>query len=460
MPNDLTHDMSRAPYRTIWNLAWPQLLMMLFHFLVGMVDVWVAGHIDREVQASLGIISQSLFFLLVVAMAVANGAVAAISQSLGAGLYKRVKRYVGLCLILAGILGGAFLAIGLPLKDLLLSAMQIPDVMQPVTTYFLTVYLMLLPPYYVLIITNAIFRARKQVMYPLYSMILVTVLNTVLDLGLGLGWFGMPNIGFKGLAWATFGSVAAGAALNLVVLAKQGLLKPESFAPWRWMKRAFPYLAKVAWPSGLMQIVWHSGYMVLYAITASLPFNAVDALAGMAIGLRIEALLFLPAFAFNMTASILIGHYLGARQPEEAKKFGYRILRIGVVGITLFAFVVWQFIDPWVGLLTRDPVVAAQAVNYLKWNVLAIPFTLTSMILAGAFNGAGATMWNMIIMGSATWGIRLPLAYALGHVFMENAEGIWIAMFASQIVQSSILLYVYTFKNWQRFAMIKNRNGH
>lgn len=460
MPKDLTTDMSHAPYRTIWNLSWPQVLMMLAHFFIGMADVWVAGHINREVQASLGIISQSLFFLLVVAVAFANGAVAAISQSLGAGLHLRVKRYVGMCFILAVILGSAFLFLGLPLKDLLLAALQVPTEMRPVTEYFMEVYLYLLPPYYVLIISNAIFRARKQVMFPLYSMTLVTICNTILDLGLGLGWFGMPNLGFKGLAWATFGSVAAGAVLNMAILARQGLLKKDSFAPWRWMKRAFPYLIKVAWPAGLMQIVWHSGYLVLYAITASLPWNAVNALAGMAIGLRIEALLFLPAFAFNMTAGILIGHYLGARQPDEAKQFGFRILRIGLISITIFALVVWQFIEPWVGLLTRDAAVAAQAVSYLKWNMLAIPFTLTSMILAGAFNGAGATMYNMIIMGAATWVIRLPLAYGLGHIHMENAEGIWIAMFVSQIVQSSVLLYFFTFKNWQRFAMIKTRNSH
>lgn len=459
MSDTLSEKMADAPYQTIWNLAWPQILMMFAHFLIGMVDVWVAGHINREVQASLGIISQSLFFLLVVAVAVANGAVAAISQSMGAGLHKRVKRYVGLCLILAGILGGIFLIIGLPAKNLLVTALQVPQEMRPVTEYFLEVYLLLLPPYYILIITNAVFRARQQVMYPLYSMMLVTALNTVLDLGLGLGWFGLPNIGYKGLAWATFASIAAGAMLNVFILARQGLLKLDSFAPMRWMKRAVPYLVKVAWPAGLLQIVWHSGYLVLYAITASLPWDAVNALAGMAIGLRIEALLFLPAFAFNMTASILIGHYLGAQEPEEAKKFGYRILTIGLVSITLFSLVVWQFIEPWVGLLTRDAVVAAQAVNYLKWNMLAIPFTLTSMILAGAFNGSGATMWNMFIMGGATWLLRLPLAYGLGHLGMQEAEGIWIAMFCSQIVQSSTLFYVYTFKNWQRFAMIKTRNG-
>jgi putative MATE family efflux protein len=451
--------MSHAPTRTIWNLAWPQLLMTMFHVLIGMADVWVAGYINREVQASLGIITQSLFFLLVVAMAVANGSVAAISQSIGAGLAKRAKRYIGLCLILACLLGAVFLFLGLPLKNLLLSALQVPFEMRPVTQYFLTVFLLLLPSYYMLLITNAIFRARKQVFYPLYCMIIVTTLNTVLDLGLGLGWFGMPNIGYMGLAWATFGSVTAGAMFNLIILARQGLLKRESFAPWRWMKRAVPYLLKVAWPSGLMQVVWQSGYLVLYAITASLPGGAVNALAGMSIGLRIESLLFMPAMAFNMTASILIGHYLGAREPEEAKRFGFRILGIGLISITLFALVVWQFIVPWVDLFTRDAVVAVQAVSYLKWNLLAIPFTLTSMILAGALNGAGATLYNMLIMGAATWGLRLPLAYGLGHIFMNEAEGIWIAMFCSQIVQSSALLYFFTFKNWQRFAMIKNRNG-
>ena len=460
MSTDANADMSRTPYRTIWNLAWPQIIMMVFHFCIGMADVWVAGKIDSKVQASLGIINQSLFFLLVVAMAVANGAVATISQSAGAGLDKRVKRYVGLCLLMAGVLGAAFLFFGLPLKNFLITALQVPAEMRPVTEYFLEVYLFLLPPYYLLIITNAIFRAQKQVMYPLYCMFLVTILNAGLDVGLGLGMWGMPDLGYKGLAWATFTSVAAGAALNLLILARQGLLKANSFAPIRWMKAALPYLAKVSWQSGLLQIVWHSGYMVLYAITASLPFGAIDALAGMAIGLRIESMLFMPAFAFNMTASILIGNYLGARKPDEAKTFGYRILVIGLVSISFFGLVVWQFMEPWVNLLTTDPLVAAEALSYLKWNMLAIPFTLISMILAGAFNGAGATMYNMCIMGAATWLLRLPLAYGLGHVHFMDPEGIWIAMFCSQVVQSMTLLYFYSFKNWQRFAMIKNRNGN
>ncbi|WP_250645483.1 MATE family efflux transporter [Salidesulfovibrio onnuriiensis] len=459
MASDIAADMAQSPYRTIWKLSWPQILMMVFHFFIGVADVWVAGKINREVQASLGLITQSLFFMLVVAVALANGAVAAISQSEGAGLHRRVQRYVGVCVVAALVLGQLFMFLCLPIRGLLLTALQVPQEMRYVTDYFLEVYLYVLPPYFLLVISNAVFRARKRVMFPLYSGIIITLSNAFLDLGLGLGWFGLPNIGYKGLAWATFGSITAGSLLNLAVLFARGDLSSKSLAPWRWIKKAAPYILKVAWPAGLMQIVWHSGYLVLYAITASLPVGKIDALAGMSIGLRIESFLFLPAFAFNMTASILIGHYLGARRPDEAKQFGLRILGIGLVFILIFAVSLWQIMLPCVELFTKDPAVTAQAMDYLWWNVLAIPFTLTSMILAGAFNGAGATLWNMLIMGGATWFLRLPLAYVLGHHVLKTSTGIWVAMLCSQIVQSATLFYCFKFRNWARFAMIKKKNN-
>lgn len=450
--------LDQSPYRTIWTLSWPQILMMVFNFLIGFVDVWTAGRINREVQASLGLITQSLFFFLIVATAGANAGVAAIGQSLGAGRELRARRYVGLCILLALVMGGLLMLLGLPLKSLLLSALQVPDSIRPVTEYFLWVYLLLLPSYSLLIVLNAVFRARKQVFFPLYSMAVVTILNTVGDLGLGLGWWGLPELGYQGLAWATFWSVTLGAVANVAALWKEGLLVRATFAPWRWVRRALPYLYKVSWPSVVMQVVWHSGYLVLYAITAALPRDNVVSLAGMSAGIRVESLLFLPAFAFNMTAGILVGHSLGAGRFEEARSYGYRILVIGLVCIVAVSLVVWQFLEPLAAFLAPDTAVQREAVNYLFWNLLAIPFTLTTMILAGAFNGAGATHFNMVIMGLATWCLRLPLAYVLGHLVMGRASGIWISMLASQAAQSLVMLYVYAFKDWSCHGMIKHKH--
>lgn len=449
----------KSQSRLIWSLSWPQMLMMLFHFLIGFVDVWVAGRIDHRVQAGLGIITQSLFFFLVIATAVAGGGVAAISQSMGAGKTRRAERYVGLCLIIAVAFGLVFPLLGLPAKDLFVRALQVPEDIAPLTGYILEVFLYTLPPYYLLIVLNAVFRARREVMVPLYAMILVTIVNTSMDFGLGLGLWGLPKLGVQGIVWATFTSISLGAAFSLYMLRRDGTLRRAIFAPWRWVRCAFPYLFKVAWPAGLMQIVWHSGYLVLFAITASLPENSVMALAGMAAGARVESILFLPAFAFNLTASVLVGNYLGAGKPLEAKRVGLRILLIGLVLICIVALVVWQFMEPIAAFIAPKAEVQAEALGYLYYNILAIPFTLTTMILAGALGGAGATLYNLLGMGLGTWLVRLPLAYVLGHWVYGNSTGVWISMLASQACQATILYYIFTRWNWQRFAMSKTRNG-
>ncbi|GAB6061074.1 MATE family efflux transporter [Desulfonatronum parangueonense] len=453
----LPFDPKASPTRTIWLLAWPQVLMMLFHFLIGFVDVWVAGRISREVQASMGMVSQSFFIFLVVAIAVGNGSVAAISQSYGAGLTHRVQRYVGLSLQAAAVFGALLLVFGFGFQGTLIRILQTPESLLPIMTYLLSVYLFILPAYYLFIIGNAILRAQQLVLYPLYGMMIVAALNTFGDFALGLGMFGFPELGYKGLAWSTFGSVLAGGLFNVWILQRRGLLVRRSFAPWKWIRCAAPYLFKVAWPAGLMQLVWHSAYIALFSITASLPVGSVVALAGMSAGMRVESLMFLPGFAFNFTASILVGHYLGAKKPEEAKRMGYRILGQGLLVICILTVVLWQFLEPIAAFVAPDPEVRDEAVNYLRYNLAAMPFLLVSMILGGALTGAGATIYQGLVMGGTAWLVRIPLAFILGHLIFTHATGIWLAMFLSMAVQALCVAYVYQYWNWQRFALRKKR---
>lgn len=452
-------DISHTPYRTIWRLAWPQVLMTLTHFLIGAVDVWAAGRIDSAVQASLGQVSQLLLFFMVVGIAAANGAVAAISQSVGAGLMRRVRRYVGLCIELAAGAGVLILALGLLAKPLLLDMLLTPDAIRPVTAYFLDFYVLILPAYYVVVITNAIFRAQKKVLYPLYCGAILTLLNTAGDLGLGLGWWGLPELGYQGLAWSTLVAVTVAAAFNLVMLVRLGMLARDSFAPWRWVRRAVVYLFRVAWPVGLMSLVWNASYLVLFALAAGLPGQGQIALAGLTVGNRIEAILFLPAFGFNMTAGILVGHFLGARRPGTAKVFGWRIAGIGLVSISALTLLAWTFAPELTAFFAPDPAVSAETIRYLRYNLAAMPFTVVGMILAGALGGAGATIYNLWSVGISAWLVRIPLAWWLGYHSLDRAEGIWIAMAASQVLQCLILLFFYSFRDWSRYSLYA-KPGH
>lgn len=446
-------------FASIWNLAWPQILTMFLYFLIGLADVYVAGLLGRDVQASMGMLSQAMFFFMVLATAVANGAVAAVSQSLGAGRPARARRYVGMSLLAAGTVSLAILAFGLSTRDLFMSLLHVPEAMLTSFGGILDVFLLLLPINYVFIVSNAVFRAKKQVMAPLVGWGLAAVVNVIGDFGLGLGLWGLPDLGYRGLAWSTFASISAGLVYNLVLLRREGFLSVSAVPPWRWMRKGFPYLFKVAWPSGLMQIVWHTGYLVLYAITASLPTGSVEALAGMAAGVRIESILFLPPMAFNFTAGILVGHHLGADDPDGARRTGYRVMLLGTLLAVVLGAALWPFVDQAAGLLTQEEAVRLQAVSYLRYNIMAIPFTVSGLILIGALAGAGATLYNMLVTGPSIWLVRLPLALWLGHVLLGRSEGVWMAMLASQAVQATAIFYVYQFKDWRRFAMPRARSG-
>ena len=450
-------DASR-PYRSIWELTWPQLLMMVFQFFIGVADVYVCGLIGREAQAAMGLVSQALFFFLTVAIAVANGSVAALTQSLGAGKHLRAARFTGLCLLSGIVLSAVMAAACLPFKDVFLRLINVPGEVYGPARDILGLFLWLLPVNYLFLIANAVLRSHKMVMAPLFAMGLGCVLNAWLDFGLGLGRFGLPDMGYMGVAWATFFSMLGGLILNVCWLFRAGLITRAMVPAWRWARVGFGYIFRVAWPSGLMQVVWHTGYLVLLAVIGGLPSGGVEALAGFAAGSRVESGVFLPAFAFNLSASILVGHCLGAGDPAEAKRMGFRVWGLGIVLMSLLAACLWPFLDGLSWLFSNDPAVAAQTGGYLRYNLLAIPFTCTSMILAGALTGAGATVYNLIVFSVSIWLVRLPVAWWLGWHAWGDSTGVWLSMLVSQIFQALGLLGVYQFANWTRFSMIKLRN--
>ncbi len=107
------------------------------------------------------------------------------------------------------------------------------------------------------------------------------------------------------------------------------------------------------------------------------------------------------------------------------------------------SLILWIFIYPVSAILSHDISVQLEIVNYLKYNIIAIPFTVTTMIFGGSFVGAGATKLNMICVGGSVWLIRVPLAYLLGHVLLKEPTGIWVSMLCSQVIQSIFMTIIF-----------------
>ncbi len=442
--------------RQVLALAVPQMGLMLCHLGIAMTDLWVAGRLDTTVLAALGVVSQVFSLLVLITSIVGSGCLAAVSQALGAGMVLRARRYAGLIVLLACGAGAVVGAAGFLALSLLLAALSVPESLQPVVRTFVGVYCLNLPLYYTLLLLNSVFRAYTLVRLPLVSFSLVFVCNLIGSLGLGLGSFGFPNWGYAGIAWATFAATLPGLACSLVAARRHGILVRESFAPWRWNRRAMPYLFRVGAPTALGQLVEHGARLMMVPLVATLP-GAVDIMAGMTLGMRIQSLALFPLGGISLTMAIFSGHLLGAGAGATLYAFGKKTALWSTAAFAVLALALFFVREPVAAFMAPRPEAVRHAVWYLAFSCIGIPVTTCTMSLYGLFAGAGATLYTFLMSCLSMWGVQVPLAWLLGHVLGWGETGIYTGIVGAEIAYLIAIVLVFRSRKWLACGQSRKR---
>ena len=435
-------------WRNIWNISWPIFLMMACNFLVGFTDVYVAGLISPDVQAAVGFISQMYFLIIILANALSVGVLAVVSRLIGAGELERAAEAGKQSLISGAAVAIVLSFIGLIFTQEIIAAAGFPREIRQISAHFLRIFAFALGPNYILIISTALFRASGEVTRPLITMCIISILNIIGDFVLVFGFQQIPPMGYSGIAIATALSMTAGMIINLIFLrfsTWQSLYR----GTWKLVSGPFKKIILIGAPAALLQIAWNAGSIVLYNILGRLGEKSIIAIASVTNGLRIEAIIYLPAFALNMAAAVLIGQNLGAGNQKRAEKIGWKISLSGTVLISFMALVVFIHAPDYAALLTNNADVLEETTRYLRITMVSEPFMAMSIILAGCLQGAGdtkATMWIIIV---AMWFIRLPLALLLALVMNLGATGVWFAMISSMIIQGILMTWRFRQGYWK-----------
>ena len=435
-------------WANIWYTSWPMLIIMLLNFLVGVVDVYVAGLIGPEVQAAVGFVSQILFLTIIIANAISIGSLALVSRAVGAGESGRAVEIARQAMMFGGIIAVAVTVSGLVLYKEIVSLTGFPPEIRGMAGRFLQIYALALGGNYLLIISSSIFRACGEVKKPLLTMTAVSVINIVLNFVLVFGIFPFPKLGYIGIAVASALSVMVGTVMNLLFFrfgSWAGIYK----RPWTLSGELIKKMLVISWPAALLQIAWNAGSIILYNVLSRLGDASITALAAITNGFRIEGVIFLPAFALNMAASVLIGQNLGAGNPRRAEKVGWKIGMTGVVLMSSIALVIFILAEQIAAAFTDNPAVLAETVRYLRFNMLSEPFMALSVVLGGGLQGAGDTRGTMWVVGTAMWLVRLPLAYIFALVLGYGATGVWMAMVISMVIQGVLMAKRFHGGKWK-----------
>ncbi|HEY9682021.1 MAG TPA: MATE family efflux transporter [Oculatellaceae cyanobacterium] len=433
-------------WKAIWTMSWPLLLTTTSSSLVGLVDVQISRKLGSAAQAAVGVSEQILFMFMVFLMALGVGTTALVSRAAGARDSEEVDRATGQSLSLSIATGVVLTLACLAVSGFVITRSgNAPDVAEAAQKY-LNIYAFMLIPVSLNVIINSAFRAIGRAKAPLVVILTSTMVTIVGDYLTVIKNWPVPGLGLRGIAASgVVGScVAVTVALYLV-------LKSPLRSSLKWM---FPFsksyslrILRVGIPSALNRLSWSLSVFVLFAILRHCD-NATCALASWTIGMRVEALIFMPLLALSLAVSSIVGQNLGAKKTDRAVKAGWQVTFIGIGMMLVLGSGLYFGADFLAHTMSQDPVTIDFTRSYLRVNALAEPFLALAMVLSGALQGAGDTRTPMWITIFTNWIVRLPVAWALAITLHLGPVGAWMAMATSICMNGTLTTIWYRSKRW------------
>ena len=421
-----------------WSVSWPLTLIMVFEFLIGLTDVYIAGKVSKEIQATYGFVIQLYFIFIVIANALTVGTVSVISRLYTSGNKNELNKAVFSSLLAAAGAGIVLAVSGIFLSPEIIRLLNIPRELKHFAIPFIEIYAMGLLFHYLLINCNGILRSCQMVKRSLKTMALVCVINIALNFFLV---FYTP-LSFRGIAVATASSVFIGSMINLAYV-RNIMTGVKNFSMGMVKK-----MISIGWPIGLLQVLWQLSSMVLFLILSALPENKVEILAALTTGLRIESAIYLPVFGFNMANAVIVGNLLGEKKQEDAFRSGIITAAIGVFIVTMMVIVVILNARWIVSFLSGNAIVIRESVRYLYISMISEPFMAWGIILGGGLIGAGDTRSVLMRVALSVWLVRIPLSFVLVVLLGFGPASVWWSMNISQFLQAFFIFKRYLKREW------------
>lgn len=253
------------------------------------------------------------------------------------------------------------------------------------------------------------------------------------------GKLGMPALGVNGSAIST---VASRVLMALALL---------GFA-WRYERqRGHPLFRHWAAPQiarlkHLVRLGLPAAGQILLEVGAwSLATFAVGylnpvALATHQIVLNYASLTYMVPLGISSAAAVSVGHAVGAKDAERARRAGWLSLALGTGFMLLAALVFLTVPAPLIKLYTSDPRVLALGPELLAIVAAFQVFDGVQSVSTGALRGLGETRIPMLANLVGYWVLGLPLGLILCFSLRHGIYGLWIGLTLALIVIATILL--------------------
>ena len=423
--------------RLLATMSGPAIFSMLINALYNIIDSIFVAQIGEDALTAVTIGGPIQFFMVSMGVGTGVGINSLISRRLGAKKFEDANNAANSGLKLAMFNWLIFLVFGIffakPFIEIFSNG---PSIVKQGVSY-LSIVTVISCFCMLELLLEKTFQATGNMVYPMITMIIGALVNTIVDPILIFGLLGAPKLGVTGAAISTVFAQFVSMSVGIYFIKRKNIGLKVNLLDLKIDFKIVKEIYKVGAPSIIMQSL---SSVMLFGINIILAAFSSTAVAVMGIYGRLQMFIFMPVFGINQGALPIMGYNFGAKSKKRLMDT-YKLANIGAFTIMGVGLLIMQiFPDLLLKMFNASPEmyeIGIKALRSISWCFLPAGY---GIITAGMMQATGygfSSMWGSIIRQFV--GI-LPLAYIFGKI--GGLDLVWWAFPSAEILG---LLYYMMF---------------
>lgn len=429
-------------------LAYPVILGMLGHTLIGIVDNFMVGNLGSTELAAVSLGNSFIFIGMSLGIGFSTAITPLIAEADAEKNNKKIRTTFHHGLLLCFILGITVFIL-IVLSKPLMNLMDQPEAVVKLAAPYIDWVAFSLIPVIIFQGYKQFADGLSQTKYSMYAIYLANVVHIFFNYVLIYGVWGFPKLGILGAALGTVISRIMMVVFMHYIMKYNVVFKMhfKNFSFKEIRKSILMKIINLGFPSAMQMLFEVTLFTAAIWLSGSLGKNSQ---AANQIALIMASTTFMFAMGFSVTAMIRLSFLKGSKDFKGLIITARSIFLLTIIFETFFGiiFVIFHNYLPHLFLNMSDPTQVLDNKEIIiiasKLLLVAAVFQISDgiqVVVLGALRGLQDVKVPMYITFVAYWLVGFPVSYYLGRHTNLGATGIWIGLLAG-LTSAALFLYI------------------
>ena len=424
-------------------LAYPVIIGMIGHTLVGFVDNAMVGQLGTSELAAISLGNSFVFLAMAFGIGFSTAITPLIAESDAKKNKSNTKSILSNGILVCIFLGAVLTIIVLIAKPIIYYMGQSEEVVNLAYPYITLVAISLFP--------LIIFQSFKQfsdglsfTKIAMISTVIANLINVVINYILIYGKFGFPKLELVGAGIGTLISRVIMVLIIIYLIKSNPKINQylDNLFSLKYSSIITKKIINLGYPSAL-QMMFEVGFFISGIWVCGI--IGINYQAANQIALNLSSLTFMVALGFSVAATIRIGNQKGLNDYKNLKRIAISIFLVTILIELIFAliFIIFSDLLPWLYLENNNNFDVLETVSLASKLLIIVAlfqiFDGIQIVAQGALRGIQDVKIPSMICFLSYIIFGVPIMIYLGLYTHLKATGVWIGFLIGLIIASILL---------------------